>query len=403
MIKNIVKFGVSEGLVKLAPIITVLFLANVLEKEKIGILAILVVAMEMLYILVSNNIQATTRVDFFKMPASLLIRKTYIKLQYSLITWLLFFLLSISAIFYFNLEIFYLFLLPVPFLKTLAQLKLSFYQCSKNSNSYLTMQVIYITTYVGTFLLLYQTGIFAWAVSLLIATLSQSLLHNNHSYLKLIRVGVKVFKRDFRKLNLVVREGMAFLPQAIGWWARSALERYIVGLSFGLASLGVYSFSSQFSIILTFIVTAINLALLPEINTNIKNNNFKYVNKLYFKVVVGLVTCCIIMTVLSILFTKYFYSSYYDGKWIIVISMVAALLQAIFMIVTNELYFNGKGGFVAKFTMIIFFLQSVVVYFLSLNFSLEISIFTSIIANLSLLVIIIKALRESRLSGFYVG
>jgi O-antigen/teichoic acid export membrane protein len=383
---NILRFGLSEGLAKLVPVVTVLVLAKSISKDELGLLSLLVVLVEVSYIFVSNNIQATTRIDYFKLSNFDFVEKSKVKLIISLLIWLLLALAFSGAVFLLDLDIIYLLLLPLPILKTYVQLNLAIYQCSKQTNRYLLSQTVFVTSYITFFSLSYFNGygLSSWVVSILLGSFAQ--------FVFCLFNGVKLSKyTNVAALNsswgfiLVAVQGIKFLPQAIGWWLKSASERYIIGLAYGLSLLGVYSFSSQFSFLLTFLVTAINLAILPEVNKNIKNGSEDRVNRIYLVSSLVLSLFSVFLIVLSLIFIEVFYSEYVEGSKLVVITIMSTLLQSLYMLFSNEVYFRGGESFIAKWTMLILLSQAITFYAFTFIFSLETALLINIASNVTLL------------------
>lgn len=397
MFINIIKFGLSEGFAKLVPIITILVLAKSVSKEEIGLLSILVVGVEVAYIFISNNIQATTRIDYFKLDSDDFKKKTIIKIIYSCIMWLTVSVIFIILMKQMQWNEIYLLLIFLPILKTLAQLKLSIYQCSKQSNSYLFSQLVFVISYLLIFFFFHQYGLLSWVVGIVAATLCQCLFPSSPRSFSLMRNNFYDIRNTPVEVLGVIKQGLSFLPQALGWWLKSASERYIIGLVYGLTLLGVYSFSSQFSFFVTFLITAINLAMLPDINKSIKDGNLMRVNKIYIGFSLILILFSFFLVIMTLFFINTFYVEYYEGKYLVIISVTSALVQSLYMLVSNEIYFRGYESFVAKYTMLVLIIQVFLFLLMSKLFSLELSLLVSIFANLVLLLLSIKKIKEIRL------
>ncbi|MEZ8544025.1 hypothetical protein AB6C74_14335 [Vibrio splendidus] len=387
MVKNIIKFSVSEALVKLVPIITTFLLAKTTSLEELGIISILLVLLEIGFIFVSNNIQATTRIEYFKDNRDLLIDKLRVKIRYSSAVYFFLAIPCLISIFYIDIPIYIVVLIPI--CRTVSALALSLSQCEKRINAYFSIQLLFVLVFVSVFYLYNSFNLLGWAYSLSIAYLFQAIL----AIYVLISFGLfannPLTQRTVKWSDVVF--GFSFMPQAFGWWVKNAFERYIVQLQFGMITLGLYSYAYQYSSILTFSVTAINLALVPEINKLLQLKSklaFRKLNNIYIIFSIFLFIMSLFTYVISIFITNNYYQELAESKDMIIYGILAVLTQSIAMLMMNELYFCKNERFVAYLVLFLFSAQSLVTYVFSYNFSIEVILMNSVFFNAIMLIFI---------------
>ena len=64
---NFIIYLLSEGLSKIIPFATILVVAKFIDIESFGELSLYLIVYEMLVVVISNNISATTRIDYYRL------------------------------------------------------------------------------------------------------------------------------------------------------------------------------------------------------------------------------------------------------------------------------------------------------------------------------------------------
>ncbi len=394
MITSILKFGLSDGLAKIATFLTTLYVAKSLSPDLFGMYSLVVVMFEITFILISFNIQATTRIDYFKETESSfsIIKKNHIS-----ITLIILCLLSVSLFFIeTNHRLILLLLLSCALLRTLSAFIMAIFQCSGKVNSYVISNIIFVL-FLAMFTFIFVTlgmSYLSWLYSMLIASTVQLIVVINifgvRSFKKYLptRFAVESLKKTFIPAAL-------FMPQALGWWLKSGAERIIISDSLGNVVLGVYALAVQFASITFMYVTILNLALVPEINKLIQRRNFEEMHKYLLMSSFSLIIICALIGILGFLVIDHIYSyDYILAKSYLPFLLMASLPQAIMLIYINVLYFNKEGKFVATLIMTTFSIQAVINFFLIDYFGIYGVISVSLVINTTALFCVINKIRQ---------
>ncbi|EKE75366.1 lipopolysaccharide biosynthesis protein [Gallaecimonas xiamenensis] len=397
ILARLLTYGVSEVLNRLAPIITSFILAKKLGAESFGELSLIVVGVEILFIFISNNIQAVSRIEFFKRNTEEYIEFSKNAFCFSFFVFF-FSLLLIGILSLIEADASLLLLPCIALFRSMAQFYLSTLQCSKESWSYFKVQITFILVFFVSFSLTLNYGIYSWILSMLIAVISQAIIG-----MVLVRkkTGICIFPLAFhRKLNWSqVKFGYSFMPQALGWWMKSGLDRYIISFSYGLSILGKYSLSYQFASSIMILVSALNLTIVPEINSLIKQKknlaNDK-VNKIYFASFTLIVVSSLAIYFLSTIIIEYYFQDYDKAISYLPFPLISLMIQASSLIMMNELYFRDHGWFVARLVFLNFLLQGVLSFLLSKSFGIEAVLINSILFNLVLFTFVLVKVNNSR-------
>ncbi len=354
MIKNIFKYGVSEGIAKITPFITTLYVAKSLAPELFGMYSLLIALFEVLFIFISFNIQATTRVDYFKFSKNDFYetKRNHITLTLGIAFTILVSLVFIPEEF----KLIFVLLVITAVLRTFSVFIMAIFQCEKNANNYILSNITFVL-FLSLFIFLFlELGLSfnSWVYAMLIASIFQLMLVVNLFGVKSVRL-LTPQKTKLTSLTTTFIPALIFLPQAIGWWLKSGAERIIISSNLGNASLGVYSLSLQFVSVMFIFVTVLNLAIVPEINRLMKINSYKKTHKMLFVTSFFVLGISILIPLIGNRVINYFYTSEYllATRYLIYLT-VASVPQALMMIYINVLYFTGQGKFVA-FTILISF------------------------------------------------
>ncbi len=360
MIINILKYGVSEGLAKIAPFIISLYIAKLLTPEIFGLYSLIAVVFEIVFIIISFNIQATTRIDYFKEPQD---RFNLIKQNHFVIS-LFFVFLGFFSIIFLDKEnrLIMCAMIIVALIRSASVFILAILQCAKKVNQYVFANITFIFT------LAISTFIFVNLGASYLSWLYGMVLASSIQFLTLLKLyGEKFFtlyrprQISFNTLKLSFVPAALFMPQAVGWWLKSGADRAIISEVLGDSLLGQYALAFQFSSLLLVLVTVISLAFVPELNRLLTEDN-----KVKAKELTKFVTLFICLSVFCVIAfgyacINYFYLNKYPLSlsffYLITVSMFP---QALMLVNINVLYFSGEGKFVAKLIFISFLFQALI-------------------------------------------
>jgi len=408
MFINIVKYGMSEGLAKIAPFLTTMYVAKYLSPELFGKYSLLVVSFEIIFIFISFNVQATTRIDYFKEPH---LEFFNIKQNHLVISILIASSVGVVCVFFLEQEFKFAFLLLIlsALLRTITVLMLAIFQCSRDVNAYIYSNISFVLVLsLSTFVFVnLGASYFSWIYALLIASALQLILvmkiFGSKEAISLLwprAVTLESIKKTFIPAAL-------FMPQAIGWWLKSGADRVLINKYLGTGVLGNYSLAFQIASVLILIMSTINLALVPFINENLKNKNIDYVLKILLFMPLGCIFFAICIYFFGIEVLNIFYSdSYALARNLFLFLCLSQLFQAVSMIYVNILYFENEGKFVAKVIFLGFLTQVIINFNLLYLFKKGVieMIFSSIFFNMLVLFVMLKRVRKVivRLRGLHV-
>lgn len=389
MLLNLLKYGLSEGIVKIVPFLTTLYVAKSLAPELFGMYSLLISAFEVLFIFISFNIQATTRIDYFKMSKYDFYetKKNHILLTLGIASTILLFLFFIPPEF----KLILVLLVITAILRTFSVFIMAIFQCEKKVNNYILSNIIFViflSVFTYVFLDL-GLSFNSWLYAILIASIFQLMLVVNLLGLKKISLFIPQ-KIELNSLKLTFIPALLFLPQAIGWWLKSGAERIIISDNYGLETLGYYTLAYQLTSLVIIGVTVINLALVPEINISLKNKRIKLLKKIIFATILFITIISLFIPFSGQLLINYYYGLEYNASIKYMKMLIIPLyIQAILMVLVNILYYMGYNHVVAKLVLITFSLQILVAYFSAASLNLFWLIQFSSISNLVILIIVI--------------
>ena len=190
------------------------------------------------------------------------------------------------------------------------------------------------------------------------------------------------------------------MPQAVGWWLKSGADRAIISKQLGDAVLGNFSLAFQLASLILISASVLNLALVPELNRLLKDNQEKLVINYIKRGALFIAFIFIsIFIVGHLIITKFYLGDYSLSLDIFHLLAFALIPQALMLLVISVLYFKGEGGFVAKLIFFSFLFQVVVNYFNVQFFGINGLIINSLVVNVFVftwVVIKSKKLLENR-------
>jgi O-antigen/teichoic acid export membrane protein len=389
MFLNVLKFGLSEGLAKIAPFLTTLYVAKFLTPEFFGKYSLLIVLYEISFIFISFNIQATTRIDFFKeSDASFnLIKKSHFLISFCAAS-----LFSLGMLFFSDIDLDIILLLTfASFFRTWSVFILAILQCSKRVSEYIYLNLVFVICLsLLTFIFLNMGfSFYSWLYAIAIASVVQAIVSiymmklENLNFLLSININKPVMKSTFIT-------GILFMPQAIGWWLKTGADRLIISKYWGDGVLGYYALAFQLTSIVLMGITVLNLVLVPEINLCLKNKNASKLKKILYLTIMFITAISILLPFAGEFVISTYYGNDYSEsinylRWLI----VPLYLQAILMVLINLLYFSGFTHIVAKVIVISFSLQVLLSYSFIAPYGLFWLVQASSLANIIVLTVVI--------------
>lgn len=392
MLINLIKYAVSEGIAKLAPFLTTLYVAQFLSVEDFGRYSLIFVIYELFFILVSFNIQATTRIDFFKMSRVKFLRSK--REHFTISLFLVFFILSTSAIVSSEYKYIIYILILSSFIRCISVFQLAIYQCEKKASLYVISNLTFtisLSIFTIVFVIL-DFGYLSWLYGLLCGSFLQLLVscvlfgYNR----TLLFLSLNRLNSTFSSFKATFIVALLFLPQALGWWLKLGADRWIIERKVGASILGEYSLAFQFSSALLIAATVINLVLVPELNFCLKNNNLNRIKLLFFPTFLFLILLSIIIYfIASEVIIRFYDVEYLNSVFYLKLLIFPFLIQSFILIFSNILYYLGNGSYMAKLILVAFSVQVIINYCFVESFGVQGMVIVSLIANVIVFTLII--------------
>ena len=383
---NFFKFLTSEFISRAFPFLVTLYIASVLGANLFGQFILYWTIAEIIQILVSFNIQSTTRVYFFKKSIKDLSKIAGFQLFISMI--IVIAIIS-SAIFISYIKLIGFDLLPIIFIsfsaffRTISNYALSIFQCKKMPNFYLFTSLSYVLTNSCILVLFINEGnfLYIWSISILIS-----------SFIQLLTVSTRVFEYlTFKNvLSINVKEVLSFsffyYPQAIAWMLKPTFERIAIITIFGASYLGQFGLATQISSTLLLLAGVINLVVLPDLNKTLLDKNFIETKRIFRKAYLLLVPAIIFVLFGGIFLINNFYDKQYSYAAEILPLLILSILPHLMVILkTPVLYFYEDSKYVAMSVMLTFIIYGICIFIAQKFLTIEVILIFAFIANLVLL------------------
>jgi O-antigen/teichoic acid export membrane protein len=393
MLFNFLRFGVAEGIVRLTPFITTIFLAAKLEPSEFAWLAIVLVTYEIFFIVSSNNIVALTRIYFFKKQLATLTAVIRSSFQNSLmisvtLSILLFCFTEISFQFSF-------FLCLCVILRNVSTVTLALLQCKGDVKAYSVLATVYSVVFLSSLycsIELFNFGRDSWLYALILASFFQfcfALIY----FLRYLPNFFKIVKYKYSRVVFIL--GLGFMPQAIGWWAKSGADRYLILGFYGELQLASYSLAYQFSAVLLIFVNVINLVFVPFLNKMLFDKEMDRVKGVIVKTKVFVILFSALLCVLGYFVVEYFYIEKFDNISFIFVATTLTLVPfSLVLIDMNILYYYSQQNYVAKIVLFSAIIQLFLASVLAQEFPLLIYISVSFVVNFIMMILITHRIKR---------
>jgi O-antigen/teichoic acid export membrane protein len=389
---NFIIYFINEGISKILPFVTIIVSANFLEVADFGTLTMYYIVLEVLTIVISNNVRATTRLDYFKFSfEEYVLNRTAHHLGSFIIFILLLALLSFLFPLIENIPYKYIYImLFVALFRGWAFHVLSHFQCEERAGQYGLHNLIPIGTMNLSFicLLYFDFGIDGWLYATLIGAVIQSLLTFKVFYTEKILNFTAI-----RKPKLIFDEfkhGLLFLPQSIGFWVGAAADRLIISNFLGVLIVGHYMFAFQLVSPIIIFSTVVNLYVTPIINRYIKEMNYKKIVSILYKYSFYLILFSLVIYFSVQYFIKEFYFIKYHNSLEYLPYIVASImLQSMHLIFVNVYYYINLKKIVSYFIFTFSILKASAAFMFMSEIGMGAFLWCNILLNASALLVTI--------------
>lgn len=351
--RNLLIYFFGEGISRALAFLTSLMMAYFLSPEDFGELAIIFTLAEIFLIFVSNNAHAKARVRYFKIDTndfeSMVVSDLGNSILLAVAAFVLFIWIdAMSILLEFFLLLAILFRVP-------GQIMMVEKQCTKSANNYVMLNLIFaLVNFVSlSFFVIYKVGVSSWVFAYLLASVSQYVLvvtwDKKYNLLKGLKSG-------FNKLEF--GSGLMYLPMAISWSSKIAIERYTISYAVGLEALGTYAFAYQMASVVVILAQILNIALYPEIASRLK----ACVSPI--RIILLALPVLILAATLVFFATKYLlisseFSKFDNSLEYLALMLASASVQGMALIVFNIIYILDRERNAVMIIIGIFSLQPI--------------------------------------------
>ena len=390
---NFFIFLLNEGLTKVIPFITILIVATKIDVNTYGELTLYYIVFELLTIFITNNIKATTRIDFFKLSKShyLTSKKAHI-----INSFLLLIVAVVFGIFINTIPWIYILVLSLTALmRSVAYFVLSDIQCKENAKLYgmYNLLPILFSNLFFIICIYFGYGIESWFYTIFMGTFIQFLfvmhyLYKNEYLDKTARLSLSVLYTE-------LKHGFVFMPQAFGFWLGAAADRLIISDILGTLYVGYYMFIFQLSTPIIIFSTVVNLYITPKLNFYIKNNQGIEIKRIVFKFLVWTFVFTLFTFIGIHLIINYHYYKYIDALAYAPYIVIGLYFQASYLIIMNLFYYVNKQKFVSILILVTSVIKGVSGYVAIHLFSIYGLLVSNIFVNALILIFILVQFKKS--------
>lgn len=347
--RNILIYLFSDLLAKALPFVFIPLFTKYLTPEQYGNISLFNVGVEVFIIIIIMGGNSYFKIEYnnFKEPISALYN---IIINVAMIFFICF---IISWGFYFYIHSSYLFsILPViilcSFLQSIFYLYISYYQCKEKAIVVGAMNLFFSIT--NTLLMVILLVFFD------MKEISRYISLGFALFFSVLIVGYILGRSNKSKVSAkinmpLVRFGFGVLPHAISWWARSGIERLLIGWYLSVSTLGLYSLAMQLTSLMPLFCNAVNQALIPRIVRSLKAEDKKEAKNILFKATLGIMIVCLLSSIALPFLLKYFLNHrYFEALVYLPYMIIAFVFQSVIILFGNVLYYYKHVTYLSMVT-----------------------------------------------------
>ncbi|WP_260863428.1 lipopolysaccharide biosynthesis protein [Citrobacter sp. Marseille-Q6884] len=347
--KNVIIYLFSDLLAKALPFLFIPILTMYLNPEQYGNISLFNIGVEIFVIFIIMGGNSYYKIEYFNF-------ENPISSLYNIIfnvTLLFAMALFFSVPLYLYFDSVYLFkILPIillcAYLQSLLYLYISYYQCNEKAlivggiNLFFSLCNSLLMIFLLSYMEMNESSRYlSFAVSLMISVLLSSLL-----------LGFKNKVKISAKINVsLLKFGVGIFPHAISWWARSGVERLLIGWYLSISSLGIYSLAMQLTSLMPLLCNAINQALMPKIVRSLNEKKICETKKILFKATAIVMVVCVTSSFAMPMLLRYFLDHrYFEALTYLPYMILVFIFQSVIVLYSNILYFYKNVKYLSSVT-----------------------------------------------------
>lgn len=353
--KNILIYGLSNGLKSLVPFIMLPVLTSYISADGFGVLSLIETTILFLSPFILLNLEAGVNVEFFK--------STKVELGKYLSNGLLLSLISFIAvflIFFFAEDVIseklgvpsqIILLLPVfVLLRLIPTVALVLYQAQQKSVSYLfysVFQTAFDFSLSAAFIMYWNHGYLGRLEGTYLAFLAASII----GIIIIYRMGYFDFTISKEKINQVLKFGLPLIPHAVGGTIIAMSDRYFISVFEGNSEVGFYTAAYQVGALMLLFSMSVNQAWNPMLYSLLKKKDYKSVEKFTAILFVAFILVSIIVYFSTGLVFEYLIdSAYTQAKSYVFLLLLGFLFQSLYFLFTNFIFYSKRTDILAVIT-----------------------------------------------------
>ena len=346
---NIVTYLGSDMLAKAIPFLFIPLITKYLNPNEYGNISLFNISVEIVVIIIIMGGNSYYKVHYYQEE-----NKTdlFYSIFYNITLYFaVFFVFSLLLLLIIP-RIYFIEILPVitlvAYMQAILYLLISHYQCKEDALKvgftnllFSLINSIVMVMLITIFHLREEARYYSYLTALLV-----SISFIGYHYLRKNRV-----KKNFQINRGLLKFGLGIMPHALSWWARSGVDRLLIGWFLSVSVLGVYSLALQMLSFLMILCNAMNQAFIPSIMFDLSNRDYKKVKKRIYTIISVLSFACFIFGLLIPFIFKNFIDTKYDGalEYLPYMCWVFSL-QGIIVVFSNVLYYFKHEKYLSTIT-----------------------------------------------------
>ncbi len=353
--KNIIIYGLSNGIKSLVPFIMLPVLTTYLSAEGLGLISIIETSILFVSPFILLNIDAGVRVEYFKLSKSNLATYLTNGLLLSLCSFLL-----ISVLFFFlrnwinqvlEIPVAIILLLPIfVLLRLIPSLVLVIFQVQQKPVHYLfysLAQTLIDFALSALFIMIWLRGYIGRLEGTYLAFFAATLI----GLAIITKMGYFKFSISLSKIKQVLRFGVPLIPHVIGGTIIAMSDRFFISHFLGNERVGIYTASYQVAALMLLFSTSVNQAWNPTLFKMLSEGKFPQIKKLSNILLAAFaLTGAITYSLKDILFQVLIDPEFNEAKLYFGWLLLGFVLQAFYFVFSGFLFYYKKTKTLASIT-----------------------------------------------------
>lgn len=353
--KNIIIYGLSNGLKSLVPFVMLPILTTHISAEGVGLLSLVETSILFLTPIIFLNLEAGIGVEYFKLDtknlAKYISNGVLLSFGIFLISQAIFFISQDLISQTFGLPGYLVLLLPIfVILRLIPTILLVIFQAKQKSVNYLfysLSQTVFDFTLSALFIIYWKLGYQGRLQGTYIAFFIASIIGIIYIY----KLGYIDFSISSKSIQRIIRFGVPLIPHAIGGTIIAMSDRYFVSIFSGNSEVGLYTVAYQIGALMLLFSLSVNQAWSPMLYDLLNKKDLKSVQKFTsILFILFLVIGVIVYFSTNLIFELLIDPSFYSAKTYVPFLLLGFIFQSIYFLFANFIFYSKKTQVLASIT-----------------------------------------------------